>query len=99
MGEIRAFIDLICAETGVVRNADDMTLDEVFADMDEDGNNSVEFDELEEFLKRIFILQRDEISQVVKYNKKWLIEKKKKNIFNEEKLIKLHDFQLWLRRT
>ena len=70
MGEIRAFIDLICAETGVVRNADDSTLDEVFADMDEDGSNSVEFDELEEFLKRIFILQRDEISQVVKYNKK-----------------------------
>ena len=66
--EIREFIDNICQQTGVQRNPDDKTLEAVFADMDSDGSNDVSFEELEDFVRRIFILQRDEISQVVKLN-------------------------------
>ena len=43
MTEIRAFIDTICSETGLMRNPDDTSLEAVFADMDADGSNSVDF--------------------------------------------------------
>ena len=45
-----------------MRNPDDTSLESVFQEMDADGSDSVDFEELEAFLRRIFILQRDEIS-------------------------------------
>mmetsp|Transcript_30471 Transcript_30471/g.37519 ORF Transcript_30471/g.37519 Transcript_30471/m.37519 type:complete len:112 (+) Transcript_30471:22-357(+) len=61
-GEIRGFIDNICSEMDVERHPDDRTLEAAFLSMDEDGSNEISFDELCKFLRRVFILQRDEIA-------------------------------------
>ena len=41
----------------------------MFNELDVDGDNDISLDELEVFLRRIFILQRDEILRVVR--RKW----------------------------
>ena len=64
--EIKEFIDKICNEMGLHRNPDDQTLEQVFNELDVDGDNDISLDELEVFLRRIFILQRDEILRVVR---------------------------------
>ena len=63
--EIRGFIDKICDDMGLEKKTDDETLDEVFKELDADGGGDVSVDELESFLRRIFILQRDEINRVI----------------------------------
>ena len=51
---------------GLEKNPDDKTLEGVYKELDEDGSNDVSLDELEVFLRRIFILQRDEINRVIR---------------------------------
>ena len=41
---------------GLEKKTDDETLDEVFKELDADGGGDVSVDELESFLRRIFIL-------------------------------------------
>ena len=65
MNEIKSFINKICIEMGVTRNPNDTTLEGVFAELDEDKSDDVSIEELQVFLKRIFILQRDEIRRVL----------------------------------
>ena len=67
--EIRNFIDNICQEMGMQENPDDDTIAEVFAELDEDGSNDIDIDEMKHFLRKIFIMQRDEIAKVI--NRKW----------------------------
>ena len=64
--EIKDFIDGICTDMGLQRNPDDASLEQVFNELDVDGDNDISPDELEVFLKRIFILQRDEIMRVMR---------------------------------
>ena len=64
--EIRNFIDNICQEMGMKNNPDDKTIAEVFSELDEDGSNDIDIEEMKIFLRKIFIVQRDEISKVLK---------------------------------
>ena len=64
--EIRNFIDNICSEMGMTQNPDDKTIAEVFSELDEDGSNDISIDEMKVFLRKIFIVQRDEIGRVMK---------------------------------
>ena len=63
--EIRNFIDNICQEMGMESNPDDVTIAEVFNELDEDGSNDISIEEMKLFLKKIFICQRDEIAKVL----------------------------------
>ena len=54
--EIKNFISEISADMGVKLDKSDKILDGVYAELDADGSNDVDLEELEVFLKRIFIL-------------------------------------------
>ena len=54
--EITGFITQISKELGLEVNPDDQELKGVYEELDVDGNGDVDLDELQVFLKRIFIL-------------------------------------------
>ena len=64
--EIRNFIDNVCQEMGMESNPDDKTIAEVFSELDEDGSNDISIDEMKTFLRKIFVVQRDEIAKVLR---------------------------------
>ena len=51
---------------GVPAVSHDSTMEQVFNELDEDGGGDISLEELKAFLKRIFILQRDEIMKVMR---------------------------------
>ena len=63
--EVRNFINSICTQMGLDTMPDDKVFDEVFNELDEDGNAEISLQELKEFLRKIFICQRDEIGKIV----------------------------------
>lgn len=68
--EIRNFIDNICEEMGMAQKTDDDTIAEVFAELDQDGSNDIDISEMKQFLRKIFIVQRDEIGKIITYTSK-----------------------------
>ena len=50
---------------GLDNGPDTKTISEVFKELDEDGSNEIDSDELKSFLRKIFICQRDEIARAI----------------------------------
>lgn len=46
-------------------NPDDKTMNEVFAELDEDGSDDVSADELKAFLRKLFTSQKDEVAKAL----------------------------------
>ena len=44
---------------------EDKVFDEVFQELDEDGSGDISLQEMKDFLRNIFICQRDEIGKLV----------------------------------
>jgi Ca2+-binding EF-hand superfamily protein len=63
--EIRSFINGICVQMGLEAMPEDKVFDEVFEELDEDGSNDISLQEMKDFLRKIFICQRDEIGKLV----------------------------------
>lgn len=55
---------------GLEAMPEDKVFDEVFAELDEDGSNDISLQEMKDFLRKIFICQRDEIGKLVE---NWLL--------------------------
>ena len=55
---------------GLEAMPEDKVFDEVFEELDEDGSNDISLQEMKDFLRKIFICQRDEIGKLVD---NWLI--------------------------
>ena len=53
--EIKNFINNICMEMGMKNNPDDKTIQEVFAELDEDNSDDISLDELKAFLRKLFV--------------------------------------------
>ena len=54
---------------GMKNNPDDKTIQEVFAELDEDGSDDISTDELKGFLRKLFITQKEEVGKAL--GKKW----------------------------
>ena len=63
--EIRKFIDNICLEMGMEDVIDDETMNDVFGELDEDGSEDIDLDEMKAFLKQIFINQKEELGKAL----------------------------------
>ncbi len=46
-------------------NPDDKTIQEVFAELDEDGSDDISTDELKKFLRKLFVCQKDEVGKAL----------------------------------
>merc|ERR1711957_1130654 len=53
--EIKHFIENICLEMGMDDTPDESTLNDVFEELDEDGSDDIDLDEMKTFLRKIFI--------------------------------------------
>ena len=63
--EIKNFINNICMEMGMKNNPDDKTIQEVFAELDEDNSDDISIDELKAFLRKLFVCQKDEVAKAL----------------------------------
>ena len=63
--EIQNFINNICQEMGMKNNPDDKTIQEVFAELDEDGSDDISVEELKSFLRKLFVCQKDEVAKAL----------------------------------
>ena len=68
---------------GMKNNPDDRTISEVFAELDEDGSDDISIAELKQFLKRLFIAQKEEVAKAL--GKKWLVLSY--DLFNSDNMI------------
>lgn len=65
--EIINFIKKICVEMGLAQMPEPNVFDEVFKELDEDGSGDISMQEMKDFLRTIFISQRDEIASLLGY--------------------------------
>ena len=67
--EIRKFLNNMCLEMGMEEVPDEQTLSEIFEELDEDGSMDIDLDEMKAFLRKIFIMQRDDIARILETEK------------------------------
>ena len=60
--EIKHFIENICLEIGMDDTPDEQTLNDVFEELDEDGSDDIDLDEMKTFLRK-----RDDTATLVLY--------------------------------
>ena len=50
---------------GMKNNPDDKTIQEVFAELDEDNSDDISIEELKGFLRKLFITQKEEVAKAL----------------------------------
>lgn len=64
-GEVRSFLEGVCADVGMGGAPEERTLAAVFAELDADGSNDVSCEELRSFLRKILATQLQEVNEAL----------------------------------
>ena len=63
--ELLAFISKVCTDMGMKATPDSKAIDEVFKDLDTDNSDDISPAEFSEFLRKLFLSQRDECAKAL----------------------------------